>query len=194
MSLRSNLGTTWVFGAVVLCIAGCSPHPNGIDVRTARDNVAEGGAPNPPSGGMGTDTAATGESAADAVGDQESSREWDSHTQGLPFVFGYEQGMAQARQTGKPAMLFVTTTWCGWCKKLAKESFRDGEIRSLLTKHFVCVIVDGDRETVAKRKYGVRGYPHVIFVTPDGNKLGECRGYVPADQFRRIVRGAINRA
>jgi thiol:disulfide interchange protein len=154
-SLWTNLGTTWVFGAMVLCIAGCSPRPTGMDVH---------------------------------------SHEWDSHTQGLPFVFGYEQGMAQARQTGKPAMLFVTTTWCGWCKKLAKESFRDEEIRSLLTKHFVCVIVDGDSDTVAKRKYGVRGYPHVIFVTPDGNKLDECRGYVPADRFRRIVQGAINRA
>ena len=40
-------------------------------------------------------------------------------------------------------MMFITTTWCGWCKKLANESFNNPEIRDLLA-NFVCVIVDGD--------------------------------------------------
>ena len=29
-------------------------------------------------------------------------------------------------------MFFVTTTWCGWCKKLARENFRDPEVKKLL--------------------------------------------------------------
>ena len=46
---------------------------------------------------------------------------WDDHTQGLPFEFGYDAGLAKAKSEGKPAMMFVTTTWCGFCKKLAGE-------------------------------------------------------------------------
>ncbi len=120
--------------------------------------------------------------------------DWEHHTQGLPFVIGYEAGMAQAKAQGKPAMLFVTTTWCGWCKKLAAESFHDNEIREMLSKHFVCVIVDGDTEQSTTAKFGVRGYPHVIFVQPDGKKLGECRGYVAKDTFKKIVEEALAKA
>ncbi|GIW92351.1 MAG: hypothetical protein KatS3mg110_0392 [Pirellulaceae bacterium] len=122
------------------------------------------------------------------------SDSWDHHTQGLPFVFGYEKGLAEAKAQQKPAMLFVTTTWCGWCKKLAKESFRDEEIRRLLTDHFVCVIVDGDTEKQAVGQLNVRGYPHVIFVDSEGHRVSECRGYVPKEEFKKIVEKAIQRA
>ena len=76
---------------------------------------------------------------------------WADHTQGLPFVVGYDQGRAAAAAQGKPAMMFITTTWCGWCKKLANESFNNPEIRDLLA-NFVCVIVDGDTESDAMRQ------------------------------------------
>ena len=76
---------------------------------------------------------------------------WAEHTQGLPFVVGYDQGREAAAAQGKPAMMFVTTTWCGYCKMLAKESFNDPEIRGLLA-NFVCVIVDGDTESDAMRQ------------------------------------------
>jgi thioredoxin-related protein len=134
----------------------------------------------------------TGKVSVRAKSDKNSD-DWNSHTQGLPFVFGYEEGMAKAKSEGKPAMLFVTTTWCGWCKKLANESFRDPEIRDLLIKNFVCVLVDGDTEVSAKQKLGVRGYPHVVFVSANGVRLQECIGYVPSEKFLSLVRSALER-
>ena len=70
-------------------------------------------------------------------------KNWDEHTQGLPFVVGYDKGMNAAAAENKPVMMFVTTTWCGLCRKLAEENFNDTEVKELLT-NFVCVIVDGD--------------------------------------------------
>jgi thioredoxin-related protein len=57
---------------------------------------------------------------------------WGDHTQDLPFVIGYEKGLELARSHDKPAMMFVTTTWCGWCKRLALENFNDSEVQRLL--------------------------------------------------------------
>jgi len=118
-------------------------------------------------------------------------KNWDDHTQGLPFVIGYEQGLERAQTEGKPAMMFVTTTWCGFCTKLAKESFNDPEVRGLLSK-FVCVIVDGDEETDARTTLGAdQGYPHVFFLAADGRNVGECLGYRPVDQFKPIVEQSL---
>ena len=117
---------------------------------------------------------------------------WAEHTQGLPFVVGYRRGVNLAEEQGKPVMLFVTTTWCGWCKKLSKESFNEQEIKELL-KNFVCVIVDGDTEKSALTELGAtEGYPHVIFVSQEGEKIGECLGYRPATEFKAIVEQALS--
>ncbi len=121
----------------------------------------------------------------------EAQSRWASHTQGLPFTVGYSEGLAEVRATGKPAMFFVTATWCGWCKKLAKDTFTDSEVKKLLDR-FVLVLVDGDTEAAAARSLGARGYPYVVFQAATGETLQIVRGYVPADRFKRIVQSALN--
>ena len=120
-------------------------------------------------------------------------KQWREHTQGLPFVIGYRQGLELAQAQGKPAMMFVTTTWCGWCKRLSQESLNDAEVRDLLG-NFVCVIVDGDTEQEAKTQLGVReSYPDIVFVSPHGERLSECSGYKPVNEFKPIVQAALQR-
>ncbi len=115
---------------------------------------------------------------------------WNEHTQGVSFVVGYERGLEEMRTAGKPAMMFVTTTWCSWCKKLAADNFNDPAVRKLLD-NFVCVIVDGDEEDEAKRLLGVEGYPHIILLAPTGRPVGECLGYKPVSEFKPILEKAL---
>ncbi len=119
---------------------------------------------------------------------------WDEHTQGLPFVIGYEQGMKQAEAEKKPAMMFVTADWCGFCTRHAEENFNDPEIKELLS-NFVCVIVDGDKEKIARLKLNAtNGYPHFVFLSHDGTKLAESFGYTPVEAFKPIVEEALSKA
>ncbi len=120
-------------------------------------------------------------------------KNWDEHTQGLPFVVGYDKGMNAAAAENKPAMMFVTTTWCGWCKKLAEENFNDAEVKELLT-NFVCVIVDGDEEKAAGQKLSANGYPHIVFVSAKGDKLAENSGYAPVAEFKAVVQKALDKS
>lgn len=126
----------------------------------------------------------------DAVADP---HDWNEHTQGLTFVVGYEAGMAKAKAENKPAMLFVTATWCGWCKKLANESFNDPEVRQLLDK-FVLVIVDLDTEQKIAEQLGVQGVPFIVFESPEGRKLAVNEGYVPVPEFKAAVEHALAQA
>lgn len=115
---------------------------------------------------------------------------WSSHARGLPFVLGFHKGLARSKATGKPVMFFVTATWCGWCKKLAAESFTDPAIKKLL-ESFVLVIVDGDRERSESKYLGARGFPHVVFQSSSGKTLEICQGYKPKGFFKRIVERAL---
>ncbi len=121
------------------------------------------------------------------------TKDWADHTQGLPFVMGYDEGMKAAAAENKPAMMFVTTTWCGWCKKLADENFNEPEVKELLTK-FVCVIVDGDVESAAAAKLGASGYPHIVFLSAKGEKLAEQSGYASVNEFKPLVQEALKKA
>lgn len=114
---------------------------------------------------------------------------WADHMQGLPFIIGYEKGLKEARAQGKPALVFVTTTWCSWCKRLSGEAFQDPSVRKLL-ENFVLILVDGDVEKEALNTLDVDGYPHIVFVSPAGQKLGETIGYKPTAEFKRAVESA----
>jgi thiol:disulfide interchange protein len=116
---------------------------------------------------------------------------WAAHSQHLPFTIGYDNGLAKARVKNKPLMLFVTTTWCGWCKKHAQENFNDEAVKALLDK-FVLVIVDGDTERDALAKLGAtRGFPHFIFQSSTGERLAEQLGYAPVNAFKKVVEDAL---
>lgn len=123
----------------------------------------------------------------DAVADTHA---WNEHTQGLTFVVGYDAGLAKAKAENKPVMLFVTATWCGWCKKLANESFNDPEVRQLLDQ-FVLVIVDLDTEGQVAEKLGVQGVPYIVFESPDGRKLSVTEGYKPVPEFKADIEHAL---
>jgi len=139
----------------------------------------------------GDDSVTTGTAPAGGV---DEGAKWADHTQQLSFVIGYEKGLAEAKAQDKPLMLFVTTTWCGWCKKHAEENFNDASVKDLLDQ-FVLVIVDGDTEPDALTKLGAtNGFPHLIFQTVSGEKLGEQVGYAPVDEFKKVVEDALAKA
>ena len=116
-------------------------------------------------------------------------KKWAEHTGGVRFVLGYESGHALARKTGRPAMYFVTTTWCKYCRLMAKNNFDDGEVKKLL-EAFVCVLVDGDAEERRARLFGAPGFPHVVFTAHDGERLADASGAQSVQRFRAMIRKA----
>lgn len=131
--------------------------------------------------------------ALPALAQTAAPKDWSQHVGKVPFVIGYEAGMAQAAKGSKPAMLFVTSARCVWRKRLAAESFTDDGIVSAL-EAFVPVLVDGEDEPDVVQRLDVAGYPDVRFVNTDGTALGHVAGYVPKAEFRSAIDEALSRA
>lgn len=108
----------------------------------------------------------------------------------IEFVEGYQRGLDLARQARRPMLLFFTADWCQYCHQLAQEAFRDEKVVEL-SHRFVCVIVDADAEPEICRRFQVRGYPTVLFVSPRATPLSRIVGKQPPQDFVVRMQAAL---
>ena len=108
---------------------------------------------------------------------------------GVAFAsLSYEDALARARREKKLVFVDVYTDWCGFCKKLDREVFTDSDVARAASR-FVAIRVNAEKggEAVAAR-FGVRGYPTLLFVDADGELVEKVEGYLDADELVRILR------
>lgn len=76
----------------------------------------------------------------------------------------------------KKVLIYVTTSWCGWCKKMKQTTFTDSQLIDYLNKNFHLVKLDGEEKEVLtfkgfEFKYvagGRRGYNEMTKALLDG--------------------------
>jgi thiol-disulfide isomerase/thioredoxin len=89
--------------------------------------------------------------------------------QGINFNHGtWAEVKATAEKEHKLIFVDFYTTWCGPCKFMANEVFPLKQIGDFYNPHFISVKIDaekGEGPALAK-KYGVAGYPTLIFTNP----------------------------
>ncbi len=98
------------------------------------------------------------------------------------------------------SLLFVVTTWCGWCKRLKNETLTDTAVCQLLSESFNIAEIDADSDslvgymdtTVTCRYlsgtiYHVGGYPTTVVLTKEGKLIGTIPGYKNAADFKALL-------
>jgi thioredoxin-related protein len=116
-----------------------------------------------------------------------------------PFV-GWDEGLAEARRTGRPIVVDVFTSWCGWCKRMDREVYAREDVRAYLRERFVAIKLDAESSAPVRyegrrltgrslaSQFRVSGYPTTIFLRADGTHVANVPGYVPADRFLLLLR------
>jgi len=102
----------------------------------------------------------------------------------------------QARETGKPLMIDVCTSWCHYCKQLDAEVYTDPNVQQL-AQRFIMVKADGDdpNNRSLQQQYQVTGYPTLIFLNSNQDKvLYKLPGYTDAPNFCQVMNLALQNA
>ncbi|MDO9226842.1 MAG: thioredoxin family protein [Pseudomonadota bacterium] len=123
---------------------------------------------------------------------------------GYPFV-AHDAGMAQAREAGKPILLYFGRYGCAWCDHVNRKTFTDPGLKQLLTENYALIYVDaeggkrirlpsGERLTEGElgARLGAFATPLFVFMTPEGRVIAKIPGFKTVADFQdydRYVRG-----
>jgi thioredoxin-related protein len=114
----------------------------------------------------------------------------------------WDKALAAAKSQKKPVIIDFYTDWCGWCKKLDKETYAAPEIQKRLKEGWVGVKVNPEDESKKGTLNGkvmsyaeiayifkVRGYPTIIFLDKEGNlvNLNAAINFVPREPFGPLL-------
>ena len=98
------------------------------------------------------------------------------------------EAMAIARRERKVILAnFTGSDWCPWCIRLHDEVFIHKPFLDYAARHLVLLTVDFPRRkwqtpeqkrenADLARRYGIRGYPTILLLDPDGRVIGQT-GY-----------------
>ena len=103
----------------------------------------------------------------------------------------FEGALEEAILLRRPLLVSFTTTWCGWCRKLEAQTFRDPEFVRTASEHTVPVAVDGDAERGLATMFRVRSYPTTILLDRRGREIGRIVGFQPPEPFTNGIRNGL---
>lgn len=96
-----------------------------------------------------------------------------------------------ANNENKIIMVDVYADWCGWCKKLDAETYKDLEVIELSRK-FVILKVDTDNNKsdfdLLNKEFEITGLPAILFMDKDGNLIHRINGYVDSETFKEELK------
>lgn len=114
-----------------------------------------------------------------------------------------------SKKKPRKVMIDVYTDWCGWCKKLDRETFIQPDVVAYVNEHFYAVKLNGEHpETLtfkgkdysfikngmkgynalaAELLQGSLGYPSMVFLDEKLNRLQSLPGYKDASSLDAIL-------
>ena len=100
----------------------------------------------------------------------------------VPWGHDYEAALAKAKETGKPILMVFHATWCGPCRQMKATTYKDAAVVAK-AESFVPVYVDVDEKKALSDQFEIRGIPHYVIVSPQGQEVERFGGSMAPHKF-----------
>lgn len=88
-----------------------------------------------------------------------------------------ELALQKANQSGQLVLMKFTADWCGYCRKMEKETFTRPAVADIVNRNFVPVLVDADKHKQLVEHLQIEGLPAILVVSPQMVILERIKGY-----------------
>ncbi len=115
----------------------------------------------------------------------------------------FNQGYEIAKKKNKIMLIDVYTDWCGWCKRMDRDTYAKPGIVGLINQDFVAIKFNPEIKNVTYKyegktyngeelagvisNYQISGYPTTIFMYPKDKKMNVVGGYHDEKGFKSIL-------
>ncbi|MBT2135520.1 thioredoxin family protein [Croceibacterium sp. LX-88] len=105
-----------------------------------------------------------------------------------------DDALAEAKESGKPVILYWGAVWCPPCNQMKATLFKDPDFIAE-TQKFVPVYLDGDTKDAQRwgERFGISGYPTVIVLRPDGTEITRISSATMANELPDLLQVAAGR-
>jgi thiol-disulfide isomerase/thioredoxin len=102
-----------------------------------------------------------------------------------------DEALTLAFKQNRIVFIDFCTAWCGACRRLDEDTWRNGKVIEQLKKKTIPLKLDADKEPAIRDKYKIRAYPTLLFLNPDGSVLARFVGYQIPSQFIKTLKGVM---
>lgn len=116
-----------------------------------------------------------------------------------------EQAYAKMQKEPRKILIDVYTDWCGWCKVMDRETFKNKEVAAYVNKMFYAVKLNAEQTapiTLGDKKFESAGrthsialaltnnqpsYPTTVFLEDNFQMIQPVPGYMKANEFHEVI-------
>lgn len=114
---------------------------------------------------------------------------------GLQFSSStWDEVRAEAKETGKPIFVDAYATWCGPCKKMARDVFPQKAVGEYMNNNYINLKLDmekGEGLDFAST-HSVTAYPTLLFFNSDAELQHRVTGYTAVEEFLEDAKAATD--
>ncbi len=105
----------------------------------------------------------------------------------------YQNALKVAATSNKTIMIDAYTTWCGPCKMMSNNTFKDEETADFYNQNFINLKLDMEKNNgpALGVKYNVKAYPTIVFIDSKENIVYKSVGYIDGPTFLALGKDVI---
>lgn len=119
----------------------------------------------------------------------------------------FEEAIAANAKSPKMLLVDVYTDWCGWCKKMDKETFTDPKVVEYINSKFYAVKLNAEdtqrtfefmgktyNEAQMAAAMRVNSYPNFVIIEPKLQNIAQLPGYRQPVEFVAALNELLEKA
>ena len=126
----------------------------------------------------------------------------------------FEEAVAAQKESPKKIIMDTYTAWCGWCKKMDKETFTNKDVVNYINENYYAVKFDAEGNDVINFKgntytnpgfdpskvkgrnsshqlsqyFGINSFPTIVYLDEEANLIGPIPGYKTPQQIELFLK------